>query len=302
MEQDKTIYEAQVSLAFDGEKEIQRVGQIRQFVQEQNSRYTGMRARRIPVVPETVTAEVLERDFQAVSSPEELVLGVDYATVAAARLSLTEGGYLGISGRDELGRAAFVSYLVGALEKSGAKLFVLDSLSGALQSVRDGAQTYTRSLEDLPEMLAEARMCMEERAHRVAAGGVSALAGEPAVALVLGNPDAVDAISGDKTMLAHYKDLVGRYRALRVCVIFTDLDNASIPYSAPEVLKMMKNARRFLMFEEAGDIKLADLGTATLRRYKKPLTPGDAYFVTDTAISKLKTAVPDRERTAAGAV
>ncbi len=302
VEQDKTIYEAQVSLAFDGEKEIQRVGQIRQFVQEQNSRWTGPRARRIPMVPETVTAEVLERDFQAVSSPEELVLGVDYATVAAARLSLTEGGYLGIAGKDELGRAAFVAYLVGALEKSGARLFVLDSLSGALRSVQDGAQTYSRSLEDLPEMLAEVRMCMEERARRVAAGGQSALAGEPAVALVLGNPDAVDAISGDKTMLAHYKDLVGKYRALRMCVIFTDLNNAPIPYGAPEVLKMMKNARRFLLFEEASDIKLTDLTTTTLRRFKKPLTPGDAYFVTDTAVNRLRTAVPDRERMAAGAV
>lgn len=54
-------------------------------------------------------------------------------------------------------------------------------------------------------------------------------------------------------------------------VIFTNVDNGSITFNSPEVLKMMKERRQFVVFENLPDVKIFDVPFSLLRRYRKPL-------------------------------
>ena len=66
-------------------------------------------------------------------------------------------------------------------------------------------------------------------------------------------------------------------------MILGDVDNVSINYNSPEVLKMLKENRQFLVFANAGDIKLADLVSSYVRRNAKPLEKNDAFWISGTA-------------------
>ena len=67
---DKTIYEAQTYLAFSGEKEVERVGKIQDYVRMQNECYPDSFAKPIPEVPKELTPKVLKRKFRCASDPE----------------------------------------------------------------------------------------------------------------------------------------------------------------------------------------------------------------------------------------
>ena len=115
------------------------------------------------------------------------------------------------------------------------------------------------------------------------------LESEPWILLVIENQDAVTKISADKKATAALKNIVNKYRSMKVMVLFTNIENTSISFSAPEVLKLIKESQRYLVFEDANSIKLCDLTVSTVRKYAKPIENGDAYFITENDLIKLKT-------------
>ena len=285
---DKTIYEAQIYLAFSGEKEVERVGKIQDYVRMQNECYPDSFAKQIPEVPNVLTPKVLKQKFHCASDQKNLILGVDYETIEPVCFSLTDQSVLAVSGPAERGRADFATGLCCMLNAAGADLYILDDRARTLGKYKEMPSVclYSTSPEDLREMMEDMDASLEEAYTPGAAEAV------PAV-LLINDRNAAAYISEDRDLLECYKRLVNRCRSTGGCVIFTAVDNVPINFNSPEVLKMFKENRQFLVFANADDIKLADLAPSYVRRNAKPLEKNDAFWVSGTQVCRIKAVQPD---------
>ena len=61
-----------------------------------------------------------------------------------------------------------------------------------------------------------------------------------------------------------------------------------IPYNASPIMKSIKETKNFFYFDELQNLKLCDISTVTLRKFKKKLVKGDCYWLTGNEIFKSK--------------
>ena len=54
------------------------------------------------------------------------------------------------------------------------------------------------------------------------------------------------------------------------------------------ILKMLKEKKQFLVFEDVSGVKITDLTFTQQNSFKKPLEDGEAYFIQGGQIRKLK--------------
>ena len=111
------------------------------------------------------------------------------------------------------------------------------------------------------------------------------------IVLIINNVDALAVISDDMNAFDSYKNIVGRYKNLNVCVIVGDFPNTNISYSSPELMRMLRDSRHFLYFDDMDAMKILDLPLAVIRQYKKPITVSDCYYINDNDVSKIKAVI-----------
>ena len=108
--------------------------------------------------------------------------------------------------------------------------------------------------------------------------------------LVIDNQDALLTICNNSDALAAYKNIIGRYKNMKVCITVF-VENANIPYSAPEIMKNIRDQRNFMYFDDMGNMKIFDVPLAMSRNFKKPIELGDGYYIKDNECVKLKTSI-----------
>ena len=290
MEKEKVVLEAQTYLAFNGEKEIDRITQIQEFVQKRNAECQDSYAVPIPMVPDVVTVQSLKEQFHTQADTSKLLLGVDYATVSAVDITYAEQGVLGISGRDELGKAEFVRTLFDQMVQIGAKIYIMDDVMGNLEYTKENQQTelYSREVADLEEILEELHKRMEERYKKVVQSGMSFVKDEIPYVFLIQNNDVFVKMQEDNKLLELYKELLGKYSGLKFMILYTNLDNAKIAFTAPKALQMLQDKKQFLIFEDISGIKLTDVTAVQKKNYSKSLENDEAYFIQENQVKKLK--------------
>lgn len=292
VEREKSICEAQTYLAFDGEKEKERVDKIKRFIQNQNAKWPDLYAKPIPVVPELLTAEQLKKQFQCSSTANKLALGLDYETVAPVSLPWNTQNIFAISGKAELGRVAFIRYMINTLKRVNAKVMILDDVTAELGFYRsceawDGV--YSRMISDLGEMLEELKEALEERYEEMLDNADYDLSQQVPVVLLLNHKESAAVISSKKEILAVYEEILEKYKNLKGCILFTNLENKSLGYSPTGSMKAFKEKKNFLIFEEMPNVNLIDKTGNMNKKYAKTLENGDAYLVKDNVLMKVKT-------------
>ena len=127
------------------------------------------------------------------------------------------------------------------------------------------------------------------RYDAVLKGNVEILSDSSVIVLMLNSPDAIDAICANSSALAAYNNIIGMYKTMNVCVILGGVENASIPYNAPEVLKKAKEERKLVLFDDYENLKIFDLPYSSTKKFKKALELGDCYFIKGNECIKIKT-------------
>lgn len=59
-------------------------------------------------------------------------------------------------------------------------------------------------------------------------------------------------------------------------------------YIDSEMLKSMKDVGVLVAMEDIANLKLVDINANTARQFKKPIELGDAYWITEGGIEKMK--------------
>ena len=296
IEKEKNLYECQTYLSFEGEKEIDRVREMKKFVEEINQRYVDCSgAIRIPVIPKRLDRSFLAANNFMPTTPYKLVVGMDYATVSPVALDLTKIGLLGMAGRSDMGEESFLRYMLQSLEDARdaapVSVFLLDSMDKRLSDMQSLSivEQYSLLPDSLPDVIEHWNEILEKRYEMLVAGESEALQKEPLLLMLIGNSDAAGTISGDAECLSRYKNFFARFKALKVAVIFFGMNNAPIPFSAPEAIKPLRDSHHFLFFDDLSAMKLFDVPLAAMRQFKKEIEQGDCYYTKENAVIKLKT-------------
>ena len=53
---------------------------------------------------------------------------------------------------------------------------------------------------------------------------------------------------------------------------------------------MQKDSKQFLFFDDLSNMKIVEIPLNKSREYKKPVSEGDAYYIKDSDLFKIKTA------------
>lgn len=297
IEKDKQHYECQTYLAFEGEKEFERVEEMRQFISVANSKFPTSKANIIPVIPELLTAKFVDEQLSfAAKNKYDLVVGLNYANVAPFVLNLANLGALTISGRVNSGRSNFIKYLVSSMEKrnpGSVEVYVTDNVERKLSTLQscDSVKSYSIVTDDVIENIKAVEQELERRYSALMNGNDDVFDTSSLIVLIINNVDALAVISDDMNAFDSYKNIVGRYKNLNVCVIVGDFPNTNISYSSPELMRMLRDSRHFLYFDDMDAMKILDLPLSVIRQYKKPIRHGDCYYINDNDFSKIKSAV-----------
>ena len=301
VEIEKRHMDCQIYLPFQGEKEYERVAKIQEYVAWINSKNPGSRARIIPVIPASLHQVYMEQTFSGeMEKPFRLTAGLDYSTVTPFTIDFTGLGMLSITGREKSGKHNWVRYALNMLSRrypGKIRVWTVDSVSRKTAWIKDRSFTEAYSVlpEDAAAYIKQMEKLLKERYDLLASGDTERAMDQPLLILLLDTADAVNVICADREALAAYKNIVGRYRNLNGCILFSALENAAIPYSAPEIFKNIRDSRHMLLFDDVSSMKIFDVPLAVNRAFRKPIELGDGYYMKDNSCVKLKTPVSARE-------
>lgn len=294
IEIDKNHYECQSYLAFNGEKEIDRVCDIKKYISVTNAVNKNIFAKRIPLIPSSLTKSFIVEQFgNYMKDRFSVVAGLDYATVTPHILDFSAIGLLAVTGRNGAGKHNWVRYsldMLDTMHSGKSKVYVVDSIEKKLSSFKNSNNmaTYTMVAEEAVTYVKKIELELKERYDALVAGNEAVLNEAELLVLLIDNQDAIYAISNTPDALAAYKNIVGRYKNMRACII-TFIENANIPYSAPEIFKNIRDQRNIMFFDDMSNMKLFDVPLAMMRSFKKPIEQGDGYCISGNECKKLKT-------------
>lgn len=128
IEKDKQHYECQTYLAFEGEKEHERVDEMRKFVKGENEKNNGLKAKRIPQIPNNFDMKYIENMYGNQKN-NEFICGISYSTILPIKIDILENHLFGICGPKQK-RIEFVGYMLEVLRKKQNKhiVFLINQL------------------------------------------------------------------------------------------------------------------------------------------------------------------------------
>lgn len=294
IEKDKQHYECQTYLAFEGEKEFERVGEMCKFVKEENEKNPKKKANIIPVIPELLTSNYVDEQLSHFTTNKyDLVVGLNYANVSPFVLNLSALGTLAVSGKENSGRSNFIRYLVSSMEKfnsDSTEIYITDNINRKLSSLQNCAcvKSYSIMADSVTETIKNIDLELETRYSTLMDGKDSILDNSSLIIIIINNSDALELISNDTVAFNAYKNITGRYKNLNVCVIVGNYPNTNISYSAPEIMRNLRDEHHFLYFDNIDAMKIIDLPLAVIRENKKTISVGDCYYIKENECTKIK--------------
>ena len=291
---DKELYELQTYLAFEGEKEIQRSDAIKEFIKMTKERYGNLQAKRIPEVPETLTLGYIENNYGFIKNKYIYPVGLDYATVDISILNFEKINELCIVGNDIFLRLNCLQSVIETIEayilEESVHLYIVDNIQRKLKYLGEKAYTeeYTIDYSQIGEIIINLEEKLTERYEKLAVQETGTFKKMPLYFVVVNSKEAIEYISANKNILEKYNKIVKQYKSLGVCFVYSDLEDAVVPYGAPELMKRLKeNKKALITTQKLKEFKFCEIPSAILRNMKT-LKQGDIYLLDGSEVNRIK--------------
>lgn len=304
--QNNELWELQTYQGFDGEREMEKIQAVREYIVARNQCIHTKAARVIPVVPELIADRVLKATQPRLFvNPYQIPIGMNYASMEYESIHLLKAGALGICGREGMGRTNLVMHIIHTLQENilqhDVEVYIVDDLNQRLQPAESYGCVvrYTINASDAVEIVKELYETLQSRKEAVKAQGVpinEAVKEMPLLLLVLSGPDAVQMLSAKSAIQEKLMALTKDFVPYRSCVIVTGIENEKVSYSGPAILKGLLEKGPILLFEDVRNIRLLDITNSQKTRYQAELKPGDSYLWQNTKLSKIRTIYHEQEQ------
>ena len=292
IEMDKTVYEFQSYLCYEAEREIERVKAIREEIAGANRRFGEMKAKPIPEIPTVLDMAYLQQNFNEQREPYRIPIAMDYESVEWVMLDLRRISTICVTGRERFGKTNLLKLVMNHLQNNlfdePSEVFIFDDYRRQLADFTKYSmvEKYTVDRSELDIVLDQMEAELKERQKMVRDG--LDIRDEPMLLCVLQDEDILTADGLKKAQADIIRRIVKNYGKLKVCFIFSDVENAAFGYSAPEGIKLARESASIILFDDLSNLKLMDAGTTNIRKFRKPVSLGDAYLITDKNVIKQK--------------
>lgn len=287
IEINKELYESQIFLAFAGEKEYQRVEKINDFINEINSKSI-QRAKRIPLIPDVLTEEYLLKIAE--EKEYSCCIGLQYENICPKYIDFANTVTLGIVAQNGKELQAVLKHIVSTVSKYPLELYLMDNFDSALKDYEKLPQTqsYSRVADQYYENIAEIYTKVRARYEYIATGADVEIKDEPLIMIAAHGQDFVDAISADRGVLDQFKQIVTKYKRMKVCFVLSGIENVHIPVMGADVLKIIKENNNFIILDDIRNIKVVDISPVIAKKYRENRGEYDAYAFIDNDLQKIK--------------
>lgn len=289
VEVQKELLEAQVYMAFAGEKEIEKITQVKGFVDSTNRLFAEQKARVIPAVPEVLTEAVWVQNYGMQSDMERFYLGINFAGVEPFGFEWMNQSIWGIVG--DKAKESFLQYIQYIFVKNNYLLYIMDDYTGEFEKISDSmsVRLYSRSLEDTQEVLSDLKSELEQRRVMREVEGVQAVLKMTPIIMMIHNNEWAEYVSSNRELIGIYNDILDKYKGLKCLLLFTNLANEKInEFQACEVLKSVKKKQNFIVYKNIKDIELFDTTTKERQLFGNALRDGEAFVLSENVLSKVK--------------
>ncbi len=290
---DKRMLECQTYLAFNGEKEIERVRNMQKFIAEINKKNNHVKAKRIPSIPAVLSEKHFSDEFQAKADGYRIPIGLTYSEVKPFYLNFSQLGIMGLCGKENTGHKNFVQYMMRSLvrhdENYPVRVVIFDDVTRKLEDFKDSpiVTEYTLDAERIGEIICEWHDVLRKRYENLIDKGCIGENAELLLMLIQNN-DIARKISDNLELLDRFNEMISRYKGMNVSFIFTNYQNAVLSYDAPEPLRKIRENQHIIFFENLENLKPFEVSYEELKANRKRLETGDAYYIEDNVVTKLK--------------
>lgn len=291
---DNRILEFQGYLAFEGEREVDRVNAIKAAIEQINVQNKARPARKIPVVPEQLMRSELRREEETLfACPYNIPIGMDYTSMDVLSVDLTTIGAFGIFGQKKMGKNNLIMNIVHTLLETPdlhlSEIYIADDIRKKLQSLEneEGVKRYSSNTKDADEMLNHIYDVLVERKQQTLESNLpmeKCVASLPLLVLIVSGEDALLSMDQDKLY-----EVVKYLSSYKVCVALTGLENESIGYSSPDILKYIRDNRKVFVFDKVSNIKVVDISYKEENQFPQEIGPGDAFGYYNDKLCRIKT-------------
>lgn len=296
---DKTLYELQTYISFEGDKEIERAKAMKEFINATNRQYKDLPgAKKIPGIPELLSMDYIHKHYQCPAGGT-IPFALDYTTVDLVSLDTDTLFELALIGNDYPPKLDFLRLLAATLNKNlsahPVKAYIIDGIERRLREMEDYpfVEKYTIDLNESIAVLEEVEQELAARYELLLQEGMEGIAQNPLLLIILNSRDTIEHISTTRDTMNLYTKIAKQYKGLKVMFIFADVEDAPVTYNSPELIKRLKEVRKALIFSEANDIRVYDLPITVTRPFAKPLAAGDAFYLMGNQFSKIKIALAE---------
>lgn len=291
----KELYEMQSFIAFEGEKELDRSNAIKRFVEDTNSCYPNEFAKKIPSIPEVLTHEYIEENYNFKATGYQYPIALDYANVDIVALDLKVWNEFCIIGKDVDKKLSALNNIMSTIHynvlSKPIRLYIIDGVERKLKAKADlgYVERYTIDHSEVGNIFDELMPEMEKRHQMLMEGNVDELAKCDQIIILINNKDAVEYISSTKEILEIYNRIVKQFKALGIGFIFSDIDDAAVSYSGPELLKKFKETKKAIITSNLQEFKFCDLPSNAVRN-NKTVNVGDVFLLDGSDVTRIKLA------------
>ena len=298
---DKDNLDCQIVRSFIGEKECQRVDEIKKFVQDINEHYPDQMAKLIPEIPEFLMQSDVITQYSNYYSDYQVILGFDYDSLIPQQINLS-GMNLIISGTRKSGKGNFIKYLLKCLEfnqqKAPVKISVFDKAT--VKKFADICKTnsciehYELSKQNVSNICLEWKSELIRRKQLVLQnnGDLSVISELPLLLMVFED--------SSKDMLSGFDEELFELFDYKFAWIASNVDNEDIsPMRTPVLFRAKQRGANCLIFGSVMASNLFDSFTKISVTEKRErlggdVSPGDGYYVSSddmTRVYRLKTII-----------
>ena len=294
LEIDKSMMECQTYLAFTGEKEIDRVTEMQLLIERVNQKNNGIvKAKMIPYIPAVLDEKTLYGDYNVTHKSYELAVGLTYNGVEPFYMNLASLGLMGLCGKENTGHKNFIRNILQSLEsvkdEYPSRVVIFDDISRKYADFKDLSvvSNYFLGTDGIASIISEWHSILESRYDSLLEDGTMGDSSE-LLLLVIQNNDVAKVIGNDMDLTEQFTDIVNRYKGMNIAVIFANYSNTSVSYDAPEPIRMIKQDQHLICFEDLDNLKPFEVSYDDIRANRKKLGIGDAYYIQDSSVIKLK--------------
>ena len=294
----KSIFEAQSFMAYQGEKEIDRVSSIKEWISSVNAKNSGIKAKRIPEVPDDISIDYIENNYN-IEPKKEIAIALSYQTVEPVTIDINKTPMLSIIAKKNNSSFMFVKSVLSNIKnyyfERQSEVYIFDTFKKEYKNYeREGyVNLYTVDYSMLDGVFETLESELDERYNNTIENGLEYIDTQPYILLIINSSDAIEYISKSKKLMDSFNLFISKYKEMKFTFLFVGIEDTNFGYSSPELYKKIKEQKNSFIFTDLQDHKVFDIPIAFVRQNKKTIDSTQGYYIKESDIHKIRFAKED---------